>query len=333
MSGARPPAVSIVIPAYNSERYIGATLASVLAQSYRDYEVIVVDDGSTDGTRTAVSAAEGLIRYISQQNQGPAAARNAGISAAGGALICFLDADDVWTPNKLAEQVAFMERHPAIGLVFSDEEEFEDDRVHCPSLLAKSRFYPEIAQRSVIPAAFGKLLEENFIPTSTVMSRRECFDTCGLFDVSLRGPEDRDMWSRIAVQYSIAGLGVVHGRKRVVSTSVSRDVEMTLRSRVRLWTKARQLFPHLAPARTINALLSSTYLQLAFVLLQKGNTRESRYFALKTLGVSRKPSERLMAISTVVFSVTGNRVARAVFSLNRMLVAAARRPAGGMHRS
>ena len=142
---ARPaPRVSIVIPAYNSASYIRASLQSVLEQTYSDYEVIVVDDGSVDDTRAAVLAVEGPVRYVYQSNSGPSVARNTGIRAAAGEFICFLDADDAWTPDKLDTQVEFMDQNPQIGLVFADSDEFDEGGVQCRSLLSKSRFYSEI---------------------------------------------------------------------------------------------------------------------------------------------------------------------------------------------
>jgi len=321
MSADVIPRVSIIIPAFNSERYIGASLASVLAQTCHDYEVIVVDDGSTDGTRPATLAAGGPIRYIYQTNQGPAAARNRGIAESKGEFVCFLDADDTWVPEKLAIQLEFLARNCAVGLVFADEEEFDDSGVQCPSLLAKSRFYREIAAAMVVDTAFGKLLEENFIPTSTVMVRKACFESTGVFDVTLRGPEDRDMWSRIAVRFPVAFIPRVLGRKRAVAASVSRDVEMTLRSRIRMWTKIRQMFPALAPRRTIHALLAPTYLQLGYLLLQKGNTREARSAAIDALRRSRKAGEWLLATSLIVFSFTGRETANAVFRAKQRMLA------------
>ena len=314
------PRVSVIIPVFNGERHIAASLASVLDQTYRDYEVIVVDDGSTDGTRALVVATEGPIRCIHQPNQGPAAARNTGLAAAKGELVCFLDADDVWFAEKLAIQVEFMDRDSSVGLVFSDEAEFDDGGVLCPSLVSTSRFHSEIASRSVIDGAFRKLLEENFIPTSTVMVRRECFQSTGLFDIGLKGPEDRDMWSRLAVQFPIAFIPRVLGRKRAVTSSVSRDVEMTLRSRIRLWTKARRLFPDLAPRRTVNALLAPTYVQLGFVLLHKGQLREARQNALKSFTVSRDPYSWLLATTLVVFSFLGKGCADLTFAAKRRLL-------------
>jgi glycosyltransferase involved in cell wall biosynthesis len=320
MSTDRPsPRISIIIPAFNDERYIGASLASVLNQTCEDYEVIVVDDGSTDATRAIVLESRGPIRYIYQPNQGPAAARNTGINAAIGELVCFLDADDSWFPDKLAIQLQFMDQNAAVGLVFADEEEFDDHGVQCRSLVSTSRFYPAITAAPVIDDAFRKLLEENFIPTSMVMVRRSCFESTGLFDVALKGPEDRDLWSRIAVRFPVAFIPRVLGRKRVVAASVSRDIETTLRSRIVMWTKIRGLFPALAPGRTINALLAPTYLQLGFVLLEKGRAREARHFALKSLAVSRHPSLWLQAASLVVLTCIGKTGTDFAFESRRRL--------------
>jgi glycosyltransferase involved in cell wall biosynthesis len=320
MNAQAAPRVSIITPAYNSERYLPMSLRSVLQQTYRDYEMIVVDDGSTDDTRTAVLAADGPIHYIYQPNQGPSAARNTGISAANGEFICFLDADDLWTPDRLTTQIEFMQRHPRIGLVFSDEEEFDENGVRCRSLLATSRYYSEMTAGSVIPHAFQKLLQENFIPTSTVMVRRECFDVTGVFDVKLKVSEDRDMWSRIAAAFPVAYIPGILGRKRIVASSISRDVETTLRSRILLWKKARRLFPHLAPARTVNSLLASTYVQLGFILLHKNKTREARQFGLTSFTVSRHPYEWFLAASLVIFSFTGSSFANSVFRTKRRLL-------------
>lgn len=320
MNARLSPKVSIIIPAYNSERYIGDSLQSVLDQTVRDYEVIVVDDGSTDGTKVRVLAAKGPIKYIHQPNQGPAAARNTGIGAAKGELICFLDADDRWTPTKLQTQVEFMDLNPGVGLVFSDEEEFDDAGVHCASLLSKCAYHAELTAGTVITEPFQKLLQRNFIPTSTVMVRTACFKTTGLFDVTLKGPEDRDMWSRIAVSFPIACIPKVLGAKRVVASSVSRDVETTLRSRIRLWTKARTLFPELAPVRTINALLAPTYVQLGFILLHQDRIEDARALGWKALRISRDPHESFLAASLVFFSFTGRAFADSVFRTKRWLL-------------
>jgi glycosyltransferase involved in cell wall biosynthesis len=313
------PRVSVIVPAYNSAEFIASSLISILEQTYRDYEIIVVDDGSTDETKQQAVAVSPAVRYIYQANGGPSLARNTGIAAARGSLICFLDADDLWLPGKLAAQVECMDRNPAAGLIFSDEEEFDERGVQCRSLLATSRFYPDIVESGTVANACQRLLVENFIPTSTVMIRRDCFSMVGLFDPLLKASEDRDLWSRIAASFPIVGLRDVHGRKRVVASSVSRDVEKTLRSRIRLWTKARELFPELAPRRTVNALLATTYVHLGYVLLRNGSTSEARRMALKTLAVSRAPREWLLAASLVALSWAGTSFAASLFAAKRRL--------------
>jgi glycosyltransferase involved in cell wall biosynthesis len=322
MTAKVSPKVSIILPAYNSRRYIGETLQSIHDQTFRDYEVIVVDDGSTDETKATVLAARCPVEYIHQANQGPAAARNTGIQAAKGDLICFIDADDVWMPEKLQIQVEFMKRNPGIGLVFADAEEFDDAAVRCASLLAKTAYLRELTAGTIIEQPFQKLLQRNFIPTSTVMVRSTCFAVTGLFDVALKGPEDRDMWSRIAVRFPIACIPRVLGRKRVVASSVSRDVETTLRSRIRLWTKARMLFPELAPVRTVNALLAPTYVQLGFLLLRKNKSGEARAFGWKALKAARDPYGWFLAVSLLFFTFTGSAFAESVFRTKRRLLPA-----------
>jgi len=114
------PLVSVVIPAYNCAPFIGESLDSVYRQTYRNWEVIVIDDGSTDETRAILAPHTGRIRYFYQENRGTAAARNAGVRQARGELIAFLDNDDIWLPEKLERQVQVMQGSPECGLVFTD---------------------------------------------------------------------------------------------------------------------------------------------------------------------------------------------------------------------
>lgn len=111
--------VSVIVPAYNGDRYIGQALDSILAQSYRDYEIIVVDDGSEDNTSQIIQKYPNQIYYVYQQNQGVAASRNQGLEVATGEYIAFLDQDDIFLPDKLAQQVPLLDRQPSLGLVNS----------------------------------------------------------------------------------------------------------------------------------------------------------------------------------------------------------------------
>ena len=306
--------------AYNCDRFIRTALLSVLGQSYRDYEMIVVDDGSVDGTKASVLGVAGPIRYMFQQNQGAAVARNNGIQAAAGEFICFLDADDVWAADKLATQVQYMDSNPRVGLVFSDEEEFDERGVQCHSLLARSPFHAELVQGSPIREAFQKLLEENFIPTSTVLVRRTCLDAAvELFDSRLRTAEDRDLWSRVAARFPIACIPRVLARKRIVASSLSSDVEATLRSRIQLWAKARAQFPDLAPQAVVNRLVGPAYIQLGFVLLGQSKSREARRAGLRGLRASRHPSQWCLGVVLIGCTFIGRPAAVAIFRVKRLL--------------
>ena len=130
------PLVSGVVPAYNCARFIGESLDSVYRQTYGNWEVVVIDDGSTDETRAALAPHIGRIRYFYQENRGTAAARNAGVRQARGELIAFLDNDDIWLPEKLARQVQVMQGSLECGLVFTDGKRFSADGIRAESLIS-----------------------------------------------------------------------------------------------------------------------------------------------------------------------------------------------------
>jgi glycosyltransferase involved in cell wall biosynthesis len=278
------PLVSVVIPTHNSGRFIVQALEGVLAQTYPHHEVIVVDDGSTDDTAELLRPFADRIRYHQQPNRGPSAARNAGIALATGALVCFLDADDGWLPDKLALQVAFMAAHREVGLAFADAEEWEGTEVRKPSLVSSAIYASDVLSQTPLNDAFRKLVMENFIPTSTVMVRKECFADAGVFDETLVSVEDRDLWLRVAGRWPIACLPRVVARKRRHDANISGNAEVALRSRLKVWNKARQQFPTLAPALVYHALLARTYQQLGYVALGRGEmavARESGVAAIK----------------------------------------------------
>ncbi|HEV8725266.1 MAG TPA: glycosyltransferase [Candidatus Binatia bacterium] len=290
----RSPIVSVVIPAYNVGCFLPETLASVFNQSYSNYEVIVVDDGSSDGTGETLRAYEGRLIYRHQQNRGPSAARNAGIRAARGNYIAFLDADDLWSRDKLKLQVDFMEQNPQIGLVFSDMEEFDHEKTLCRSLLERTLLRSEmIAGRPAVVDAERKLLVEDFIPTSTVLVRRECLTKTGLFDESLHFVEDRELWLRVAASFPIAVLPFVVGRKRVHDSNLTKkSAEQTLRARIGLWEKTRHSLSEPVTHRLLDPLLADAHLQLGYILLNKDRRREARQVGLRSIHHALKHAAR-----------------------------------------
>ncbi len=189
------PRVSIIIPTYNLARYIGRTLESVFAQTYTDYEVIVADDGSTDDTQDVLSSWDGKFLYLYQPNRGVASARNLGLSKAGGEFIAYLDADDMWYPEKLERQVAFLDAHQEYGLVHSEYSIVdESDRI------IHGRFNQE--SRRVVPRGHCAmdLLRRCHIQPLTVMERHECIQRTSGFDVRLRGVDDYLRWILVALE-------------------------------------------------------------------------------------------------------------------------------------
>jgi glycosyltransferase involved in cell wall biosynthesis len=268
--------VSVIIPAHNSARFVAEALNGVLGQTYRRFEVIVVDDGSLDDTRGVVEGFREPIRYLYQDNRGPAAARNAGIRISKGEFLCFLDADDAWTPNKLELQVRFMEEHSDVGLLFADATELEGLTVLKPSILGTMIFGADALSQRPLTQAFRKLLVENFVPTSTVMIRRSCLAKTGLFDEDLQNAEDRDMWLRLAAKSTVACLPRVLAKKRSHGANISSRTEVALRSRIKVWDKARREFPALAPAGVYHQMLASAYQELGFLMLIRGDGKGAR---------------------------------------------------------
>jgi len=283
MDSEPAPLVTVIIPTYNSGEFIAQAVESVLKQTYHHHEIIVVDDGSTDGTKNLFCDFHGDVKYFYQQNRGPAAARNTGIKVAKGEYICFLDADDMWMPNKLEVQLAFMAQHGDIGLLFSDEEEFDGERVLNRSILEERLFHSDIISQTPIQEPFRKLLIEDFVPTSMVMARKDCFEKAGFFDESLRVCEDRDMWCRIAAYFGIACLPLILGKKRVHESNISDNAELTHRSRIKLWENKRLQFPGLAPADVLDNLLADACLQLGYILLAKDQRKEARQAGWRSL--------------------------------------------------
>lgn len=218
------PRVSVVIPTYNRARLICETLDSVLAQTYRDFEIIVVDDGSTDGTQEVVSRYGPSLRYLRQENAGPAAARNAGIRASGGEYVAFLDSDDLWLPRKLEEEMAVLASEPSCAWAYCDVEMFDGQNGRVIGRYGKLVHRP---RQGWVPRW---LLLGDFVASPTPVVRRTVFEQVGYFDESdvLRHREDWDMWLRIAARYPVRYLPQVLARYRRHSGS-SRQGESPLK--------------------------------------------------------------------------------------------------------
>jgi glycosyltransferase involved in cell wall biosynthesis len=212
------PKVSVIIPAYNAMNYLPATMGSVLNQTFDDFEVIVVNDGSSDETEQWVSQIKDpKVKLISQKNKGLAGARNTGINHAIGEYIAFLDADDLWEPSKLEKQVTALEENPEVGLVYTWVALVDE----------QGKFTGRIFKNNAEGNVWNKLTERNIVECGSVaMVRRSCFETVGVFDHNLRSfVEDWDMWLRIASRYPFKVVKEPLVYYRQISTSASRNWE------------------------------------------------------------------------------------------------------------
>jgi len=242
MTGLHPPlpTVDVVIPAYNAETFITKTLESVAKQSHPIQSVIVVNDGSTDNTQTCVLQFATAFPHLNiilhnQDNAGLSAARNAGIRRSGADLIALLDADDLWGPEKLSNQVQLFSNSPMINLGV----------IYCAYLLIneQDQLLPSTPKSVIAPILRGnvyqKLLLGNFISGSgsSVLVKRTVFTEVGLFDENLRACEDWDMWMRIAKKYQFDFINEPLVSIRVHQNNMQKDVMRMLSAELMVLNK------------------------------------------------------------------------------------------------
>ncbi len=292
------PKVSVIIPAYNAEKYIAETLDSVVNQTYSDFEVIIVDDGSKDGTVSIIKQYQGKypekIRLIQKENGGPASARNVGIKVATGEYIAFIDADDLWLPRKLEKQISFFESQPTqVGLVYTDGKKFDDDGTWT---------LPEHLRHNYIEGRIYKdLLRSNVIPNQSVVVRNECFDQVGLFSESPKivSSEDYDMWLRIARKFEISFLNEVLSLYREHNLGISKRYEQSINANIAV------LENHLKMADgnkeleyVIKDLISQDLFSLGYYSLKDGNKTLARSEIGKSLNIRYDFKRFLTKLST-----------------------------------
>jgi glycosyltransferase involved in cell wall biosynthesis len=191
------PRISVIIPTYNSAHYLREAIESVLDQTYKDLEIIVIDDGSTDNTKEIVKTYMDRIIFLQQANSGPARARNLGIQKSSGEFVAFLDADDIWYPEKLERQIEIFLKNPQYGLVHSDA------LIRSVDNSQPDRLWFDFKRRVKSGKVFSDLLAECSIILPSVIIRRQCLEETGCFDENLKIWEGYDLWLRVAYSYLI----------------------------------------------------------------------------------------------------------------------------------
>lgn len=210
------PKVSVIIPTYNRAHLLRECILSVLAQSFRDFEVIVVDDGSIDNTRLVVSSLP--VRYIYQENEGAPAARNKGLRLARGKYLTFLDSDDVMIQGALSKGVAVLEEHPEVGFSYGRAYVMDErGRIHG---LSKQRLKESRVRQG--RDELGDLILGNYIVPCEVMIRRSCLEEVGGFNPAFRfGSQDLELWVRLAKKYAVAYIAEPLAKFRVHAHSIT----------------------------------------------------------------------------------------------------------------
>ena len=193
MRGNCAPLVSVIIPTYNRREKIKIAINSVLTQEFEDFELIVVDDGSTDGTDPSDWPKDARVRFLQQKNEGVSSARNAGIIEAKGDLIAFLDSDDEWLPQKLTKQAEFFKAYPNALICQTQEIWVRNGRRVNPKEKHQKK------EGDIFTASLGLCL----VSPSAVMMRKTLFEKVGLFDTALWACEDYDLWLRVAYRYPV----------------------------------------------------------------------------------------------------------------------------------
>lgn len=311
--GTQAPLVSVVIPAYNAAQYLPESIQSVLSQSWQDFEIIIVDDGSTDNTREVVGAFNSIkIRYVRQENSGgPSRPRNVGIHHARGKYISLFDSDDLMSRNKLAEAVPFLERYSDLGLLFANFEvcnEFGD--TFPGTFLDEFQTFWNLPKKQVSEKwfiiesalAYEHLLSQNFIGTSGTVIPKAVFLSVGGFDEGTDGAEDRDMWLRISRRYPLGFLDVVGHRYRRRETGMQARGDGAL-SPQRIRVMRKQLETGLPPShrRHVQRRIARSMFDLGYHYQSLGDFKQARIHYRSSL----KESFSVVALRGLLISGLG----------------------------
>lgn len=267
------PKVSVIIPVYNCENFIEETVRSVLAQTYQDFEIIVVDDGSKDRTGEIIrNIKDSRVVYIRQENAGVSKARNNGIQSSKGEYIALLDHDDLWLPEKLEKQIPLLENNPELGMVYSD----------CYIINLKGNIIGKSFRDH--PPHRGKIIPDlfldGFIPCLTAIIRRNILDKVGLFEPQFSIAEEYDLFRRIAEISEVDFVDLPLAIYRVHETSFSRNTVRVYEEERDATLRFLEYHPELRGTlgNKVNKRLAAIYYNLGKAYFFRGDIEKSRYW-------------------------------------------------------
>ena len=266
------PKVSVIITTYNRSRFICGAVESVLRQGFKDLEIIVVDDGSTDDTPRLLKKYASSIYYVCQRNKGRSAARNSGIRLARGEYIAFLDDDDTWLAGKLKRQAAFLDSHPDVALAHTFTGLM--DEYGRPLRKETKRHLQSYHKAMRLEYTYEGMSRWCVMYTSAVMIRKACFARIGFFDSNIEAFEDWDIYLRFALEYKIGTIPEALVRIRIHPAHSTQD-EFT-RGRIKVSRKHLSILDSLGDSDWISRARYNFYLHLAKAYYISGDIQKSR---------------------------------------------------------
>lgn len=271
------PKVSVNIPAFNDEKYIRETLDSVLAQTFNDYEIIIVDDGSTDKSAKIIKRYNDTrIKYYYQNNRGIGAARNKALELSSGEYIAFLDHDDLWMPQKLEKQIALFDKNPALGLVFCDTTFFNAEcdmySLYANKKPPRGRVFPEI-------------LDWYFLSCETVVIKKSVIDHVGNFPDHMMMAEEYDLFLRIAYKYPIDYIDEPLSKYRIHEKNYSWGKELqAIEEENKAIQHLLDVFPEIEKqhAPSLQKKMDDLDLRRVLLLWKEGKRAEAKHLLFKS---------------------------------------------------
>ena len=276
------PKISLVLPTYNDSQYIEQALNSALNQTYTDFEIIVVDDGSTDNTRDLVDKYGNSIGYIYQENQGLASARNTGIEASKGKFLAFLDADDWFAENNLEAKASFLDKHQDVGWVYSDWQYVDDEGNYLDKGSTRFKFSTKKVTGHIFPEL---VYNRNFISPCSAVIKKTALEAIGGFDPKVVCQEDWDLWLRLSLKYSVQYIDEVLVFVLDRANSLSKDSTKWALGNAFIVDKIENMIPDDFPERkrVLARLHADKYTFLARDFVRRGQISNALHAYLRSI--------------------------------------------------
>jgi glycosyltransferase involved in cell wall biosynthesis len=298
------PKISVIIPAYNSASYLSDAVESVLNQSFQDFEIIIIDDGSTDNTKEIaekyIQKHGNKIRYFYQGNKGVGAARNKGIEESKGEYIAFLDSDDILLPESLIRRQGFLSDYPEASLVFTDYYLMAGryDSINTPQLLEKNflnSFKKEILAKKDDEIIFNQNFYYKYfefsprpIWTCAVMMRKDIIDNVGLFRTDIQIAEDNDYWPKVIRKYKVGFINRPLSCYRHFYSNLTKQTENYNLNEIKIFTELYFNNKERRVRRAIKKKLASSYYELGYYYNKCSLPNKARKYLLKSISCNPK---------------------------------------------